>query len=159
MNCRYQSEYRTPKVKANAAKPRIVSSSSPEVRGTSRATISSVTAKPKTASLNPSRREISRLRQRNSCLALALCRSMSFSRSMRPSTPAQDADRFQILQVFGHLGERQRPVDGGEGVPDLADRAPAVHQVQSLIGVLGSPAPEARTLEQSRRGDLLRGDV
>ena len=49
-----------------AANPRIVSSSSPEVFGTSSATISRVMAKPKTASLRPSRREISRLRQRNS---------------------------------------------------------------------------------------------
>ena len=55
------------KVIAKEANPRIVSSSSPEVLGTSRATISRVIAKPKTASLNPSRREISRLRQRNSC--------------------------------------------------------------------------------------------
>ena len=53
-------------VSANPANPRIVSNSSPEVLGTSRATINKVIAKPKTASLKPSSREISRLRQRNS---------------------------------------------------------------------------------------------
>ena len=53
------------KVMTNAPKPRIVVSSSAEVCGTSSETISKVTAKPNTASLNPSTRVISWLRQRN----------------------------------------------------------------------------------------------
>src|SRR5262250_820247 len=50
---------------ANAPKPRIVSLSSVNVFGTSSETTSSVTAKANTASLKPSMREISWLRQRN----------------------------------------------------------------------------------------------
>src|SRR4051794_7785208 len=147
MNCRYQSEYRTPKVKANAAKPRIVSSSSPEVLGTSRATISRVTAKPKMASLNPSRREISRLRQRNSWGLWVWCRTI-FSRSMGGLPALQDVDLLEVSEVLRHLGQRQRAVDGGERVADLAHRAPAVDQVQGLIRVLGAAPPEAGPLQQ-----------
>src|SRR5689334_15893592 len=50
---------------ANATKPRMSVMSSSNVFGTSSDTTSSVIAKPKTASLNPSRRETSRLRMRN----------------------------------------------------------------------------------------------
>src|SRR5262245_16666935 len=132
--------------------PRIVSSSSAEVRGTSRATISRVTAKPKTASERPSSREISRLRQRNSC-GFAVWRSASFSRSIPASSAAEDTDLFQIRQILLHLGQRQRTVDGGEIVPDLPRRAPSIHEVQGLIGVVA--APQARPLEQGRRGNLL----
>src|SRR5436853_4643513 len=53
------------KLIAKAPKPRIVSINSPNVFGTSSETTSSVTANAKTASLKPSMRDISWLRQRN----------------------------------------------------------------------------------------------
>src|SRR5437016_5664105 len=52
------------KVTTNAPKPRIVASSSVEVFGTSSETMSRVRAKPNTASLKPSMRVTSWLRQR-----------------------------------------------------------------------------------------------
>src|SRR5215216_6541758 len=134
-------------VRAKEMNPRIVSSSSPEVRGTSRATISKVIAKPKTASLKPSSREISRLRQRNSW-GLWTWRPASLSRSMRVASRAQDTDLFHVVQIFRHLGQGHRAVDGREGVPDLAHRPPAVDQVQGLVSILGAAAPQARPLQQ-----------
>src|SRR5947199_6736515 len=159
MNCRYQSRKRKAKVRAKEMKPRIASSNSPEVRGTSRATISRVMAKAKTASLNPSSREISRLRQRNSWRAVTEWRSMSLSRSMWSSLPAQHADLLHGGEVLRHLGDGQRAADGREVVPDLAHRPPAVHQVQGLVGVLAAAAPQPRPLRQSRRRDPLRRAV
>src|SRR5207248_3877604 len=66
---------------AKAPKPRIAYINSAKVRGTSSDTTSSVIANPNTASLSPSVRETSWLRQRNFLLS-PTPRSINFSRSI-----------------------------------------------------------------------------
>src|ERR1051326_758312 len=69
------------KLMAKAPKPRIVCISSPYVLGTSSETTGSVMANPNTASLRPSVRETSWVRQRNFLLS-PIFLSISFSRTM-----------------------------------------------------------------------------
>jgi alcohol dehydrogenase, propanol-preferring len=53
----------------------------------------------------------------------------------------QETDLLQSVEVLRDGFHRHRPIDGRHVVPDLACRAPAVHQVQGLVRILGAAAP------------------
>src|SRR6185369_15043419 len=92
------------KVMTNAPKPRIVSSSSVDVFGTSSETMSRVTAKPNTASLKPSMRVMSWLRQRKpstgSWCAINLSRSIGAVHRRR-RMPDRQRHRLQFSSGLG----------------------------------------------------------
>ena len=50
--------------------------------------------------------------------------------------------RFERPEKLHHDRERDRAVDGRDRVADLGGGAPAVHQVQHLVGVVAAAAPE-----------------
>src|ERR1700732_862217 len=110
---------------ANAPKPRIAYINSLKVLGTSSDTTSNVMANPKTASLRPSVREISWLRQRNFLLS-PIPRSISFSLIISlPAAPLSWEDspeRLSVRRWSGLLRMAQHFSAGKQVVHELGAR-------------------------------------
>src|SRR5918994_1972822 len=96
---------------AKAKNPRMVASSSSKVLGTSRETTSSVTAKPKTASENPSMRETSSPRQEKPSSSPTRLRA-NLPRSISPHNPTLPQGSFGTYQLINPTRNRasRRPL-------------------------------------------------
>src|ERR1044071_4776136 len=135
---------------AKAAKPRIASKSSSKVCGTSSETTSKVTAKAKTASLNPSSRVISPARQRKFS-SHPNCFSCAASRSILTSVGKRFLHRF-ALGVTPKTPFPARHPHSGQAIADDIQRSPPhvhelVHRQDDEGRLAGQPELRRRAQE------------